>query len=60
VYGEDHVKNALMIGAVDKLIISEDLRRVKLKLTCPACGAKKEALAKDSPRTSSATMRLPS
>lgn len=48
IYGEDQVKNALMIGAVDTLILSEDLRRVKLKLTCPSCGAKKEALAKDS------------
>ena len=48
VYGEDHVKNALLIGAVDILIISEDVRRVKLSLTCPACGAKKDAMAKDS------------
>jgi peptide chain release factor subunit 1 len=47
-YGEEQVKNALMIGAVDTLILSEDLRRVRLKLTCPACGAKKEAMAKDS------------
>jgi peptide chain release factor subunit 1 len=48
IYGEEQVKNALMIGAVDTLIISEDLRRVKLRLTCPSCEAKKEALAKDS------------
>jgi peptide chain release factor subunit 1 len=48
VYGEEHVKNALMIGAVDTLILSEDLRRVKLKLTCPNCGAKKETMTKDS------------
>jgi len=48
VYGEDQVKNALLIGAVDTLIISEDLRRVKLSLTCPSCGAKKETMAKDS------------
>ena len=48
IYGEEQVKNALMIGAVDKLILSEDLRRVRLKLTCPSCGAKKEAMAKDS------------
>jgi peptide chain release factor subunit 1 len=48
VYGEEQVKNALMIGAVAILIISEDLRRVKLKLTCPSCGAKKEAMTKDS------------
>ncbi len=48
IYGEEQVKNALMIGAVDTLIISEDLRRVRLKLTCPSCGNKQEALAKDS------------
>jgi peptide chain release factor subunit 1 len=48
IYGEEQVKNALLIGAVDTLIISEDLRRVKLLLTCPSCGAKKEAMAKDS------------
>jgi peptide chain release factor subunit 1 len=48
IYGEEHVKNALMIGAVDTLIISEDMRRVKLSLTCPSCGAKKETMAKDS------------
>ncbi len=48
VYGEDQVKNALMIGAVDTLIISEDLRRVKLKLKCPNDGSTKEVLAKDS------------
>jgi peptide chain release factor subunit 1 len=48
VYGEEQVKNALLIGAVDTLIMSEDLRRVKLSLTCPSCGAKMEAMAKDS------------
>ncbi len=48
VYGEDQVKSALLIGAVDTLIISEDVRRVKLELTCPSCGAKKDAMAKDS------------
>jgi peptide chain release factor subunit 1 len=48
VYGEEQVKNALLIGAVDTLIVSEDVRRVKLSLTCSACGAKKEVMAKDS------------
>jgi peptide chain release factor subunit 1 len=48
VYGEEQVKNALLIGAVDTLIVSEDVRRVKLSLTCPACGAKKDVMAKDS------------
>jgi peptide chain release factor subunit 1 len=48
VYGEDQVKSALMIGAVDTLIISEDLRRVKLKVKCPNDGLTREVLAKDS------------
>ena len=48
IYGEEQVKNALTIGAVDTLIISEDLRRVKLGLTCPSCGANKDTMAKDS------------
>jgi len=48
VYGEDHVRNALLIGAVDTLMLSEDVRRVKLNLSCPSCGATKMTLAKDS------------
>ena len=48
VYGEEQVKNALMIGAVDTLILSEDLRRIKLGLVCPSCGLRKEVMAKDS------------
>ena len=48
IYGEDHVRNALLIGAVDTLMLSEDLRRVKLNLSCPSCGATKMTLAKDS------------
>ena len=48
IYGEEQVKNALLLGAVDTLIISEDMRRVKLSLTCPSCGAKKDTMAKDS------------
>ncbi len=48
IYGEEQVKNALLIGAVDTLMLSEDLRRVKLKLTCQACGEKTEAMTKNS------------
>lgn len=48
VYGEEQVKNALLIGAVDTLIISEDVRRVKITLSCPSCGNKKDVMAKDS------------
>ena len=48
IYGEEQVKNALLIGAMDTLILSEDLRRVRLKLTCPSCSNKQEVMAKDS------------
>jgi len=42
-YGEAHVRKALEAGAVDTLLISETLRRVRLELKCPACGATREA-----------------
>lgn len=48
VYGEEQVKSALMIGAVDTLIVSNGLRRVMLNLSCISCGNVKEVLAKDS------------
>ena len=48
VYGEKMVKNALLIGAVDTLMLSENIRKVRLGLVCPTCGARKEELAKDS------------
>ena len=48
IYGEEQVRNALMIGAVDTLLLSEDMRRVKLNLRCPSCGHVKEAMAEDS------------
>jgi len=48
IYGEEQVRNALMIGAVEKLLLSEDMRKVKLDLKCPSCGFTKEGLARDS------------
>src|SRR2546426_452285 len=33
-YGEEQVRNALRLGAVDTLLISEGLRKVRLKLRC--------------------------
>src|SRR6266516_4458328 len=33
-YGEDQVRNALRLGAVDTLLISEGLRKSRLKLRC--------------------------
>jgi peptide chain release factor subunit 1 len=49
VYGEEQINNALLIGAVDTLIMSEDLRRKKVALSCPSCGATKEMYVTDDP-----------
>ena len=38
-YGEDKVRQNLEAGAVDTLLLSEDLRRRRGTFTCPNCGA---------------------
>jgi peptide chain release factor subunit 1 len=38
VYGEDQIRNAIMIGAVDVLLVSEGLRKRRVTLDCPSCG----------------------
>jgi peptide chain release factor subunit 1 len=37
-YGEDQVRKRLQMGAVDTLLLSEELRRWRLELACAACG----------------------
>jgi len=37
VYGEQHVRKALEMGVVDTLILSENLRKYRVKLKCPSC-----------------------
>ncbi|MFW6121330.1 MAG: peptide chain release factor aRF-1 [Petrotogales bacterium] len=37
VYGESRVKKALEMGAVDTLLLSEDLRKYRLKMKCQSC-----------------------
>ena len=37
VYGENQVRKALQMGAVDTLLLSENLRRYRVKLVCPTC-----------------------
>jgi peptide chain release factor subunit 1 len=37
-YGEDQVRHALALGAVDTLLLSEGLRKVRVTLKCPQCG----------------------
>jgi peptide chain release factor subunit 1 len=39
-YGEDQIRKALEMGAVDKLLLAEDLRRYRVELTCPSCDYK--------------------
>ncbi len=38
VYGEDQIRNAILIGAVDVLLVSEGLRKRRVTLDCPQCG----------------------
>lgn len=38
VYGEDQIRHAIMIGAVDVLLVSEGLRKRRVALDCPQCG----------------------
>ncbi|MDO5848260.1 MAG: peptide chain release factor aRF-1 [Methanobrevibacter sp.] len=37
-YGEEEVRNNLIIGAVDTLLLSEDLLAIRKVLKCPNCG----------------------
>ncbi len=39
-YGEEQVRKALMMGAVDTLLLSEGLNRDRVVMECPACGWK--------------------
>lgn len=41
-YGEENVRKNLQAGAVDTLILSEDLRRKRGSFVCPECGATTE------------------
>lgn len=36
-YGEDQIRKALQMGAVDTLLLAEDLRRYRITFTCPTC-----------------------
>ena len=36
-YGEMQIRNALQMGAIDTLLLSENLRRYRVTLTCPSC-----------------------
>ncbi len=42
VYGEAEVRGALELGALDTLLVSEGLRKLRMKVKCPACGHEAE------------------
>jgi len=42
IYGEDHIRKALQMGAIDTLLLSENLRRYRITLTCPGCDYKEQ------------------
>lgn len=46
-YGENEVRNSLIMGAVDTLLLSEDLVAIHKVLKCPACGEAKELTVKN-------------
>ncbi|MBQ6813216.1 MAG: peptide chain release factor aRF-1 [Methanobrevibacter sp.] len=46
-YGEKEVRNNLQIGAVDILLLSEDLKSKRLTLDCQACGFHAEVTQKE-------------
>ncbi|TDA26578.1 MAG: peptide chain release factor 1 [Archaeoglobi archaeon] len=41
VYGEEEVRRYLELGAVDTLLVSEDLRLERVRYRCPTCGAER-------------------
>ncbi|WP_305514830.1 peptide chain release factor aRF-1 [Methanobrevibacter sp. V14] len=45
-YGEKEVRNNLIMGAVDVLLLSEDLNSMRKKFTCSGCGYEKDITVK--------------
>ena len=45
-YGEQHVKNALESGAVETVLVSEDVDRITLEINCENCDYKTEEIIK--------------
>ncbi len=46
-YGEQHVRHALQLGAVDTLLLSEALRIKRVTNTCPLCGFTQEETVRE-------------
>ena len=48
VYGEEEVRKALNMGAVDTLLLSEELRKYRIRFKCPTCGYTMEKTVEES------------
>ncbi|HEY3419316.1 MAG TPA: peptide chain release factor aRF-1 [Methanomassiliicoccales archaeon] len=48
-YGEDQVRAAIKIGAVEVLLLSEGIRKRRLTLECPSCGTTSEITVSEVP-----------
>jgi peptide chain release factor subunit 1 len=46
-YGEAEIRKYIGLGAVDILLLSEDLRYEHIKYACPICGEKKEITVRE-------------
>ena len=58
-YGEDEVRNNLTIGAVDTLLLSEDLTAMRKRFVCPNCGTDKEFTVKTQSEADNIEERCP-
>jgi len=47
VYGEEEVLNALALGAMDTLLISEAIRKRRIKISCEKCGYSEDKTVMD-------------
>jgi len=46
-YGEDEIRKFLKIGAVETLLLSEDIRKYRIKIRCGSCGYREEKTVDD-------------
>ena len=58
-YGEDEVRNNLIIGAVDTLLLSEDLSSMRKTFKCGSCGYEAKITVKDQAEADSLEERCP-
>lgn len=59
-YGEDEVRNNLIIGAVDTLLLSEDLLAIRKVLKCPNCGTMQEVTVRNEEKFAKLNLRCES